>query len=156
MILSGPEPQRSMLEEVLFIQLKASSLKAVVVQGMTEKDESFDLNERVKVYSHLSTSEILNYFRSSKTIICRPGYSSIMDIVALGKKAIFIPTPGQTEQEYLADYFMKTRMFYSVRQNQFLLEEAIELSKKFTGLRTSEKYKHPTDGLTCQLIQSIN
>ena len=132
-ILSGPEPQRSKLEEILFTQLKGSSLKAVVVQGITEKNDSFDLNERIKVFSHLPSSEMLKYFQSSRTIICRPGYSSIMDIVTLGKKAIFIPTPGQTEQEYLAEYFMENKMFYYSKQDEFSLGEA---------LRKSESYSH--------------
>lgn len=131
-ILSGPEPQRSKLEEILFTQLKESTLKAVVVQGITEKEENLDLNERIKVFSHLPSSEMLKYFQSSSTIICRPGYSSIMDIVTLGKKAIFIPTPGQTEQEYLADFLMKKKMFYSVKQSRFSIGEALKKSESYS------------------------
>lgn len=133
-IISGPEPQRTKLEEIIFSQLKKSLLKAVIVRGITEKDESYDINERVKVFSHLSTQEMFKYFMACKTVICRPGYSSIMDLVTLGKKAIFIPTPGQTEQEYLAKYLMKKKMFYSVKQNQFLLEEALLESENIKGL----------------------
>jgi len=133
-ILSGPEPQRSMLEEILFTQLKESSLKAVVVQGITEKDENFDLNKNIKVYSHMPTEEMIKYFRLSKTILCRPGYSSIMDIATLGKKAIFIPTPGQTEQEYLADYFKKNRIFYSIEQSKFLFKEAMDKSEDYSQI----------------------
>lgn len=124
-ILSGPEPQRTKLEEIIFSRLNDTSLKAIVVRGMTEKDESFDLGERVKVFSHLTTHEMFEYFTACKVVICRSGYSSIMDLVTLGKKAILIPTPGQTEQEYLARYLMRKKMFYSVDQDQFSLKEAL-------------------------------
>jgi len=130
-VLSGPEPQRSILEEIIFTQLKESSYKAIIVQGITEKSESFDLNERVKVFSHLDTKEMLEYFIKSNIIICRSGYSSIMDLVTLSKKAILIPTPGQTEQEYLARYLMKSKLFYFMKQNKFLIEETLDESKDY-------------------------
>jgi UDP:flavonoid glycosyltransferase YjiC (YdhE family) len=149
-ILSGPEPQRSKLEDILFSQLRESSVTAVVVRGITEKRESFNLNKRVKVYSHLPTPEMFKYFRSSKTIICRSGYSSVMDIVTLGNKAVFIPTPGQTEQEYLAEYLMKKKMFYSVKQRDISIDEALERVKKYSPVTIS-----PVTGLLAERINKL-
>ena len=72
-------------------------------------------------------------FLSSSLIIARSGYSTIMDLAALGKKAIFIPTPGQTEQEYLAKHFMLKKVAYSQPQHVFNLLQAIEESKQYSG-----------------------
>ena len=75
----------------------------------------------------------------SDLIICRPGYSTIMDLARLGKKAIFIPTPGQTEQEYLAEYFMEKGICFAQKQNDFNLQTAIDKSTSFTGFNAKEK-----------------
>ena len=132
-MLSGPEPQRTVLEENILKQLKETKLKSIVVRGITEKSEHYNFSENIKVFSHLESDELINYILGSKIIICRPGYSSIMDLTALGKKAIFIPTPGQTEQEYLAQRFLNKKMFYSVKQKDFNLLNAIEKSEEYSG-----------------------
>jgi hypothetical protein len=54
-----------------------------------------------------------------------------MDIAALQKKSILIPTPGQTEQEYLAGHIMKKRVAFCVKQNEFSLLKDIESAKQF-------------------------
>ena len=72
--------------------------------------------------------------RNAGIILSRPGYSTIMDLAVLGKKAIFIPTPGQTEQEYLARYCLEKKWFFSMNQNQIDIAEAIGKSKDFTGI----------------------
>jgi UDP-N-acetylglucosamine:LPS N-acetylglucosamine transferase len=61
-----------------------------------------------------------------------------MDLVCLGKKAVFIPTPGQTEQEYLAQQLMRKKICYSMRQDEFNLESAIEQSKEYIGFSNIE------------------
>ncbi len=83
------------------------------------------------IFNHLPTEELLNYIIKSKVVICRAGYSSIMDLVALNKQAILVPTPGQTEQEYLADYHYQQGNFYYQKQSEFDLEKAIIDGKKF-------------------------
>jgi UDP-N-acetylglucosamine:LPS N-acetylglucosamine transferase len=75
-----------------------------------------------------------NAILKSKIIIARSGYSTIMDLSVLNKKAIFIPTPGQTEQEYLAESLMKQQLTFSQNQNKIDLAKAIKESKKYTGL----------------------
>ena len=77
----------------------------------------------------------------SKFLIIRAGYTTLMEIVELDKKAILIPSPGQTEQEYLADYSKKNKYFYSVNQNKINLKEDIEKSKRFNGFKSSWKTK---------------
>jgi len=133
-MLSGPEPQRRILEEKVFDQLKTSDLKTIVVQGITDKEIVFDLNPKVKVYSHLETRLLQKFMTESKIILCRSGYSTIMDLAALGKKAIFIPTPGQTEQEYLAKYHLENQHFYSIAQKNLSIPKAIAQAAGFQGI----------------------
>ena len=79
----------------------------------------------------------------SKLIICRSGYSTVMDLAKLGKKAIFIPTPGQTEQEYLANYYMTKNISFTQNQKEFNLDLAITKSKSFSGF--TDSFEKPTD-----------
>ena len=64
-----------------------------------------------------------------------------MDIVTLGKSAIFIPTPGQPEQEYLARYLMEKKIYFSMSQDDFDLLYALEMSKNFPGMVIRNDYR---------------
>jgi UDP-N-acetylglucosamine:LPS N-acetylglucosamine transferase len=101
-------------------------------------DKVLDISENVDMKNFLSKEELLNAFLASQIVICRSGYSTLMELAALGKKAILIPTPGQTEQEYLAEYFFKKKIFYSAKQSEFDLKKAIgsiNLYKKIFNVR---------------------
>ena len=135
-ILSGPEPQRTVFENIILGQLKYhENIKAVVVRGITETDEVANMSENVKMVSHLETGELARAFSEAKMVICRPGYSSIMDIVTVGINAFFVPTPGQTEQEYLARYYHKKNLFYFTKQQNFDLLRAIKKSEFSKGVK---------------------
>jgi hypothetical protein len=123
-IISGPEPQRTIFEQLIFAQIEKHDLKAVVVRGLPNVDGRQELEDRsfyelqtpnsklqTKTFNHLETTELYHYITKSKWVVSRSGYSSIMDLVALNKKAILVPTPGQTEQEYLAAYHSKKGLF---------------------------------------------
>ncbi len=133
-IVSGPEPQRSFFEAKLKAQLIKSGLKYFIVKG--------NLAEQLKHYENevaYSTSKELNeLICSSDLIICRSGYSSIMDLSRLGKKVIFVPTPGQTEQEYLAEELERKGIAFYQTQDQFDLTEAMERSKYYSGFVNSQ------------------
>jgi uncharacterized protein (TIGR00661 family) len=132
-LLSGPEPQRSILEKKLIGQAQEMGLKTIVLQGKPELSENRQ-EKNVQIISHLPDDELAGLIKSSKTVICRSGYSTIMDLAVTGSKAILIPTPGQTEQEYLAKRFLKEKIFYSESQKEFQLQRAVEMSESFTGL----------------------
>jgi uncharacterized protein (TIGR00661 family) len=140
-MLSGPEPQRSILEEKIMRQLLNITLKAVIVRGITESDETSVIDGHIHIFSHLETNLMQEYMRRSALIVARSGYSTIMDVITLGKPAIFIPTPGQTEQEYLARYLMDKKIFFSMPQKNFDLIYAIELSKNFPGMVIRNDYQ---------------
>ena len=82
--------------------------------------------------------ELNKVILQSHLVICRPGYSTIMDLAKLEKKAFFIPTPGQTEQEYLAENFMRKGVCYSQNQSDFNFELALKESKNYNGFSTSD------------------
>ena len=123
-ILSGPEPQRSIFEKIIYEQTKGKTEKIVLVRG-TEKISDFNFS--FPVYNLLPSQELEELISQSNLIVCRPGYSSVMDLVALGKNALLIPTPGQTEQEYLASHLEKNKLFNWSRQDKFKYEMIFEV-----------------------------
>lgn len=134
-MLSGPEPQRTILEEKLLVQLKKEDYSTLILSGKPEVTEIKNPADHIRILPHLDSESLVSAMRNAGMIISRPGYSTLMDLAVLGKKAIFIPTPGQTEQEYLADYCSRKKWFYSMDQNQIDIVEAIDKSKDFTGIR---------------------
>lgn len=115
-ILSGPEPQRSILKQKVTKILLSQGRPAVMLEGKPGKTyESYTLNNIV-YYNHLSAIETIKLLKESETIISRSGYSTIMELISLGCSALLIPTPGQTEQEYLAEYLSEKGWFRSLVQ----------------------------------------
>jgi len=141
-IVSGPEPQRTILEKGLINALKDRTEKSLIVLGKPELNTSEQLGN-LTVKSHLNAKDLNLAILQSELIICRPGYSTIIDLASLEKKAIFIPTPGQTEQEYLADNFMQKSICFAQNQSDFNFEVAIKESKNYTGFVSSDN--QPSD-----------
>ena len=125
-ILSGPEYQRTIIEEKIIDQIKSFRLKAIILRGLPSMQPEKESIDGIQFYNHVSDKEFANLVMQSKGIICRSGYSTIMDLICLGKSAILIPTPGQTEQEYLANYLSSKGLFLNYSQNKFNLKLAFE------------------------------
>ena len=121
-VLSGPEPQRNMLESKLTQQLKIFKGKCLMVQGKVEETQRVVQEGNIKVVNFMLTAQLEETYYRSKFVICRSGYSSIMDLEALGAKAFFVPTPGQYEQQYLAKRLKKMGIADFVQQDKFSLE----------------------------------
>lgn len=130
-MLSGPEPQRTVLENLLIDQLSNLQVISAVVLGKTELKEQNLIEDHIDVFSHLESDKLKQLILESEIVVSRPGYSTVMDLVALNKEAIFIPTPGQTEQEYLAKYYYEKGYFYSMKQNNLNLSQAFDESKNY-------------------------
>lgn len=141
-LLSGPEPQRTILEENLFRQLKTFGRRVLVVRGLPGAPPFVVPEKNVEVVSSLSSEDLQQAILSSEFLVSRAGYSSIMDYLALEKNAILVPTPGQTEQEYLARQFREQKVFYSMEQNDFNLAEAMLASK---GYSVKNRKTNPAD-----------
>ena len=129
-MLSGPEPQRTLFENILLNQIKTVDLKIVLVRGLPT-GESFesDLGDNVKIFNHLKGAALNELILSSKVIVARSGYTTVMELAALNKKAILVPTPGQTEQEYLANYLSEKKYCITSSQKSFSLLAALEQIK---------------------------
>ncbi len=117
-IISGPEPQRTILQNKITEILLKTNKKSLIISGLLASKKIKKL-KNITIVNHLNTSDFQQVILNSEIIISRAGYSSIMDLVTLKKTAILIPTPEQTEQEYLANYLHKNKLFYTVEQNMF-------------------------------------
>ena len=102
-----------------------------MIKGVYSRTNSCDENGA----EFLDSEGLQAVISQSPLVIARSGYSTIMDLAVLGKKGILVPTPGQTEQEYLADRLKQKGVFYSVAQDSFDLRAVLEASKSYTGLR---------------------
>jgi hypothetical protein len=102
-VISGVEPQRTIFEDNLILKYKNSVEKTLIVRGQPQATKKESKIGNISLVSHLPDSELAAVLLGAKKIICRSGYSTIMDLDALKclQKAELIPTPGQTEQEYL-------------------------------------------------------
>lgn len=126
-LFSGPEPQRTEFENMLFDQLGSSTVNTVVVRGLPGADVSIPhIREGVQIWNHLPSDALNELLNNSEYIIARSGYSTVMDLLAVKKNAILVPTPGQTEQEYLGYYLHEKKWMYSVEQKNFNLQRAID------------------------------
>lgn len=122
-ILSGPEPQRTIFEDLLIKQINQYNLKASIVLG--KKNTTKLKYENIEIIEIADRNTLYKLINEAEIIICRAGYSSIMDLVALGKSAILVATPGQTEQEYLSDFLSKKKLFTKADQSTFDLRKSI-------------------------------
>ena len=134
-LISGPEPQRSKLENIILEKVGEIKLKTVILQGLPGELKSRKIGEHITVYSHLDSDKIKGLLENSRYIICRGGYTGIMDLVTLGKAALIIPTPGQTEQEYLASYLSNKGVLMAMEQKNLDLMEAI---RQLEGFKTTQ------------------
>lgn len=125
-VISGPEPQRSLFERKILEQISKRSESILIVRGTPLEKDKIKLRPNIVVKNHLPSKELVNYLMEAKVIISRAGYSTIMDLIALNRSAILVPTPGQTEQEYLADYLDSKGWFFKVAQKSIDLNENID------------------------------
>ena len=158
-LISGPEPQRTIFESLIAKELKGFSGKVLVVRGLpgTLENDSTILAEpdKITIVNHLCAVALNDVIQQSECIISRSGYTTIMDLVKLGQKAILIPTPGQTEQEYLAAYLTAKKIFFSVQQKDFLLHDVLQKAAVFPFLSMdlhTDEYKKTVR----KLIGSLN
>jgi uncharacterized protein (TIGR00661 family) len=105
-MLSGPEPQRSILEKILLDQLNEIQQKTVFVRGLPSSNMLVS-TKFIEIHNHLNKEQLSKAMSEATVVICRSGYSSIMDLIKLKKRAILIPTPGQTEQIHLGIQLQK-------------------------------------------------
>lgn len=133
-ILSGPEPQRTMLEEKLRIELENYPHNTLFIQGVVESEQKITVKNHITYYNFMTSTELETAFNESDIVLSRSGYTTVMDLAQVGKKAFFIPTPGQYEQEYLAKKYKKDQLVPSCKQQNFTVEKLNEVFQ-YSGLQ---------------------
>ena len=135
-ILSGPEPQRSILENALEKQLTGKSV--VFFRGIT--GESVFVKKGLHYWFNHGDNALMGFaLQNCELVICRSGYSSLMDLSVFGKKAVLLPTPGQTEQEYLAHMLAQKDCVAVLQQHEVQnLNSAMEKALGLKGLSCIE------------------
>ena len=132
-LLSGPEPMRGQLEGILLQQATAlTTYRFSFVAGNPLGSQREHLPKHIRYVTHLPATQLLQELNDASLVICRSGYSTLMDLAVLGKKALLIPTPGQTEQEYLAGH-LEQMHYYTVREQstvQLVTDIPLALSAK--------------------------
>ncbi|MGB8358879.1 MAG: glycosyltransferase, partial [Bacteroidales bacterium] len=130
LILSGPEPQRSLLYKKVRSALHGIQLVVLSGTPMSGTPRVGDLKDSrdITVITNPDTASMRQVIRRSAMVISRSGYTSIMELVSLGRGGVIIPTPGQTEQEYLGQYNNGRHGFITLKQNN--LENLNEVCQK--------------------------
>lgn len=139
-IISGPEPQRTVFESLIAKQAEKITLNLVLVRGLPSETKipTYLQSENIEVHNHLPTAVFLEKISQSNLVVSRAGYSTIMDLAVWGKKAVLVPTPGQTEQEYLATYHFEKQHFFTQHQQEFDLEKAIKTANNYSGIQIEQ------------------
>jgi hypothetical protein len=133
-MVSGPEPHRALMERALIDLFLKDGRPAIVIAGDPERGET--TRENITIKPNPSAGELSALLRGAETLVCRSGYSSLMDLAILGKRAILVPTPGQPEQTYLARLWHETFGYATMTQSE--LESATTLPL-MTGLAPTYK-----------------
>ncbi len=136
-LLSGPEPQRTLLENILIRQMGHINEEVIFVRGLPAVAKPMQDRDNIHFENHLDGDALSAMVSGAKAVVCRSGYSSVMDLLRLGKRALLIPTPGQTEQLYLARHLQKMKWFL-VRE-----QEKLDV-KKDLGALMAVSFERPT------------
>jgi uncharacterized protein (TIGR00661 family) len=144
-VLSGPEPQRSILEEKVIKIAGQLTGKVLIVRGKPGEEDAAVSSADYSIKNHLTTAEMQDAFLQSEFIISRSGYTTVMELLSLGKKSILIPTPGQTEQEYLATHLMRQQWCYCCGQQDDLLYH----------MRQAEKFNYLVPDLDVPVYKKV-
>ena len=136
-LLSGPEPQRTLLEEKLLEELQTYKGDILFVKGKIGErqiiQQKIQANGKLTLINYMQSKNLETAINASELVLCRSGYTTVMDLAKLGKKAFFIPTPGQYEQVYLDKRLDKKGIVPYCKQKEFQLSQ-LERVSNYRGL----------------------
>lgn len=143
-LLSGPEPQRTILENRLLNAFKSTSKRLLFIRGIISdhQNEISTKNEHIKIVDFMLQEALEKAIMATDLIIARSGYSTIMDLERLKAKAFFIPTPGQFEQTYLAAYLKQQNLAPYAEQNDFHIK-LLEMDSEKYGFKHQKTRTKP-------------
>jgi uncharacterized protein (TIGR00661 family) len=153
--LSGPEPQRGILEKRLLTELKTYKGEVLFIAGKVEKEQKVEKKGRLTYYNYLSTDGLQKALDRSEMVLSRSGYTTIMDLQKMGKKAFFIPTPGQFEQEYLAELLDQKEIVPYATQEDFHIK-MLSRVEHYKGLGSIQSSSRSLSSILEETFSSVN
>ena len=147
-LISGPEPQRSIFQEACVKEAARIDKKTLILLGQPHKNEKI-IRGNITLVSHLVDEDLLPILQQASFVVCRSGYSTLMDLAKLNKTALCIPTPGQTEQLYLAKHLSEQHKIIYQEQHKMNWE------KGFQDLSRVKQLSFSADGLLNQVIEKL-
>ncbi len=132
--ISGPDPPRAQMEQIILAHVaEVPGRRIEIALGKPEVTETRRIDGRITVHGFLDRAGQQEMLNRARMVVCRSGYTTVMELAELGKRALFIPTPGQTEQEYLARYYAERGYFHAVSQYELDLPRDIERARALPG-----------------------
>ena len=152
-LISGPEPQRTVFENMMRSQLYNYHGSSLLVKGQPTGSSEINTIGRLSEVDFLDTHELNVALEQSEIVVCRSGYSTIMDLAKLGKNAILVPTPGQTEQIYLAKVLFHRGICYYKDQSEFKLSKTVPKTKLYSGFKSMTYDNDILEGIIIKLLK---
>jgi len=152
--ISGPEPQRALLEQIVRRQAPAIEGlgKIVVTLGRPEASGTEKLGRDIDCFSFLPSERQQEMMNRARIVVSRSGYTTVMELAELGRRALYIPTPGQTEQEYLSRFYRREGLFYSASQFKLDLARDLERAAAFPGFQAPRTTQENVQRLYDELL----
>lgn len=151
--ISGAEPQRTYLERLVLAQVHELGPRRVeVTLGRPDLPYRCTVQGRVRVHTYLNRGRQEEMLNRARLVVTRSGYTTLMELAELGKRALLIPTVGQSEQEYLADYHHGLAHAHAVRQGKLDLARDVPLAERTAGLPRV----HPTSESIRRFLAAID
>lgn len=154
-LLSGPEPQRSILERIITKQLPFGDYRFIILRGGVSVPFPVPENERIQCYDHLPADKLQELLTSASYVVSRAGYTSIMDHLKLGCRSILIATPGQEEQVYLAHHVHEKKWAYTTEQKDLSLQNAINEAAHFPFIKIPSRVYEMMEDTILQSLKDI-
>lgn len=157
--VSGPEPQRTEFERIVRAQLHRlpPEWKVVVTLGKPGANGEPERIGNAQVHGFFGRERQQEMLNRARMVVSRSGYTTVMELAELGRKALMLPTPGQTEQEYLSRYYLEQGMFYSVKQWDLDLVRDLEIARRYPGVTwkcsTEESVRRLYDDLLRPILE---
>lgn len=114
--ISGIEPQRSILEKRVLAALPQLDGRIVVTLGRPAQAGSCRQSGNATVHGYLDRKAQGEMLNRARLVMTRSGYTTLMELAELGQRALLVPTPGQSEQEYLARFHHQRGHVWSTTQ----------------------------------------
>lgn len=139
--VSGPEPQRTLFEKKVLEQVKELKGRIVIAGGNPDFSKKH-FKQNIKFFSFLNTKQQQDIMNRATVIVSRSGYTTVMELAELEKKKVLlIPTPGMTEQEYIADLYEEEGFWHHAHQNKLNIIKDLDDTKDFKGFKARWKTK---------------